>query len=121
MYNVRNAVTLLGRVAQETKTIANQDGSKKLFGKIAVQDNYKTGGEFGTEFIEFTMFVGKDGSNWAESLAVGDYVAVEGHLTCKPYEKDGQMVYPALSLAADKVTPIARAEANKAGAAMAEA
>ena len=116
MFNVRNHCELIGRVAQKSRVIENQDGSKKVFGKVAVQDNYKTAGEFGTEFIEFTMYISKDGSNWAEDLKIGDIVAVEGHLTAKPYEKDGEKVYPALSVVADKVTPIARAKANKAGA-----
>lgn len=113
MYNIRNSVTLIGRVASEPMIIPNKDGSKKLFGKVAVQDNYKTDGKYCTEFIEFTMFVNKGTSNWAENLEVGDCVAVEGHLTCKPYVKDGQTVYPALSLAAEKVTPLARAAVNR--------
>ena len=120
MYNSKNNVTLIGRVAQEPHIEKNADGSKKVFVKMAVQDNYRTGDEFGTEFVEVERYEKADKSEYIERLGVGDQVIITGHLTCKSYQKDGETVYPPIKVAVDSVSPLQQAAANKAADALTE-
>lgn len=122
MYNVRNNFTLVGRVvddaaARKAAAQTNSDGSQKAFLKIAVEDNYQSstdsGKEYGREFISVEKFIKAGKDDFLLEVEKGNLVAIEGHITCKAYEKDGEMIYPAPKLVCDKVTPLARAKGGQ--------
>ena len=118
MHNPRNAVTIIGNVVRPSRVVERPDGSKTVFITVAAKDNYQTGGEWMSEFIEAQKYVGPDANgnprtDKAESLGVGDAVIVVGHLSSKAYEKDGEMVYPPLSFVFDSVTIDRKGTASK--------
>ena len=126
MFNPRNAVTLFGNVVRPSRVVERPDNSKTVFITVAVKDNYQTAGEWKSEFIECQKYIGPDANGQprtdrAESLGVGDQIIVYGHLTCKSYEKDGETVYPPITVAFDNVFVEKRGNASKMMAAAADA
>jgi single-stranded DNA-binding protein len=101
MTNPANNGQLIGRLAQDIKEFANQDGSRKQLITIAVEDNFKSGPEkvAQTNFIQVENFVpaGRTAGGW-DRVHKGDLVAVQIRIDSKPYTKDGETVYPAPKL-----------------------
>lgn len=133
MSNPLNNVSLFGRLTRDLTVMENKDGSKTVLGTIAVDANYKTrGGETITDFIPFSSYVGKqvDGVGSWSLVGKGDLIGLSASLQVRPYEKNGEMVYPAPEVRVDgypqfmesrAVTTARRAEQAKAAEAPAEA
>lgn len=98
MSNPANNGTLIGRLSQDVKAFANQDGSQKLMISIAVEDNFKSGPEqkAQTSFVQVEAFVGagKSAGGW-DRVHKGDLIAVQFRVDARSYTgKDGKTVYP---------------------------
>lgn len=128
MSNPLNTLNLVGRLTRDLFVNENRDGSKTLLGTIAVDANYTSrAGDSITDFIPFSAFVGKqvEGiSSWA-NVGKGDLVGLSASIQVRPYEKNGEMVYPAPEVRVDglpqflesrAVTTARRAEQAKAAA-----
>lgn len=99
MSNPRNNGNLIGRVSQEPKVFPNADGSKVLLLTIAADDNFASGKDrkAKTQFVPVRAFIPKtvDGLGAFENVHKGDLIAVSTRISCEPYEKNGETVYPA--------------------------
>jgi single-stranded DNA-binding protein len=98
MTNPANSGSIIGRLAQDIKTFANTDGSRKLLITVAVEDNFKSGSEqkAQTSFVQVETFVGagKTAGGW-DRVHKGDQIAVQFHIDAKPYVNgQGETVYP---------------------------
>jgi len=93
--NERNKGTLIGRLSRVPQIFSNKDGSHKVMMTIAVRDNFKTKGEFETQFIPVQVFV-PSGAAILESyqaLQKGQLVALGTALRTHKYQKDDKTVY----------------------------
>lgn len=91
-----NKVILLGNLCKDIdlrKTQMNDTGVYVLMNTLAVRNDYKTNGEYGTQFIDFVAwrqnaeFLGKYASK-------GSQVLIEGRLTKRSYDRqDGTKAY----------------------------
>lgn len=133
MSNPSNTVVLTGRLARDIVSKPNKNGSKTILGTIAVDANYTNrAGETVTDFVPFQSYVGeqvKGNGSW-DLTGQGDLISLSASLQLRPYERDGQMVYPEVSVVVDgypqfmeprSVTTARRAEKAKAASAPAEA
>lgn len=95
--NVKNQGTAIGRLTRDAKLFENKDGSHKAVLTIAVRDNFRTKGEYGTQFVPVEAFVPKDSNMLAmyQGLKKGQKIGVAYAVTTPaPYQKDGETVYP---------------------------
>lgn len=96
--NTRNLGIATGRLTREANIYENKDGSHKVKLTVAVKDNFKSKGEFGTQFVPVEAFVPKDSKILPvyEGLAKGDLVSVSySVVTPEPYtDKNGVTQYP---------------------------
>lgn len=94
MANVRNFGIALGRLVADPKVFDNADGSKKVRFTLAVRDNFKTQGEYKSQFIPFEAFIpaGK-GLGVYEYTKKGSLVDLEYSVRSSVQEKDGQKNY----------------------------
>lgn len=129
MSNPVNTLTLVGRTTRDFVIKENSDGSKTLLGTLAVDANYQTReGESITDFIPFQTFINrtvKGIGSWA-NVGKGDQIAVSASVQLRPYQKNGETVYPEVSVVVEgypqflesrSVTTARRAEQVKAAAA----
>lgn len=105
MANPLNNGVLIGRVAQEIKEFPNADGSKVLLINMAVEDNFVSGSDrkAKTHFIPVRAFLPKTvtGRGSWDRVNNGDKIAVSTRISCQPYEKNGETVYPAPTIEVD--------------------
>lgn len=99
MSNPRNNGNLIGRVSQEPKVFPNADGSKVLLLTVAADDNFASGADrkAKTQFVPVRVFINKntDGLGAWDNVHKGDLIAIQTRISCEPYEKNGETVYPA--------------------------
>lgn len=55
--NARNFGIYTGRLSKAPTVFTNADGSKKIVVNVASRDNFKTGGKYATQFMDFHAFV----------------------------------------------------------------
>lgn len=93
--NERNKGTLIGRLSRAPQIFPNKDGSHKVMMTIAVRDNFKTKGEFETQFIPVQAFVPSGATilESYESLQKGQLLALGTSLRTHKYQKDDETVY----------------------------
>lgn len=105
MANPHNLGTLTGRVAQDIREFPNGDGSKVLLLTLAVDNNFASGADrkVKTQFIPVRAFLGKtlEGRGSWDRVGKGDLISLATRISCEPYTKDGQTVYPAPTIEAD--------------------
>lgn len=95
--NLKNSGTVIGRTTREVKIFENSDGSHKAVLTVAARDNFRTKGQYESQFVPLEAFIPKD----SKLLAVFQGIK-KGHMigatyavtTPAPYEKDGVMQYP---------------------------
>ncbi|MET0887439.1 MAG: single-stranded DNA-binding protein [Mycetocola sp.] len=98
MANPLNNGNLIGRVAQDIREFKNADGSKVLLVTIAVDNNFTSGADktAKTQYIPARAFLPKSVSgrgSW-DRVHKGDQIAVQTRISCEPYTKNGETVYP---------------------------
>lgn len=98
MTNPANSGNLIGRLAQDIRTFANADGSRKLLITIAAEDNFRSGSDqkAQTSFVQIETFIGagKTAGGW-DRVHKGDLIAAQYHIDAKPYvDGKGDTVYP---------------------------
>lgn len=98
MANPLNNGTLVGRVSQDIREFPNADGSKVLLATIAVDNNFTSGADktAKTQFVPVRAFLPKSVSgrgSW-DRVHKGDLIAVQTRISCEPYTKNGETVYP---------------------------
>lgn len=124
MANPLNNGTLTGRVSQDIKEFPNSDGSKVLLATIAVDNNFVSGADktAKTQFVPVRAFLPKSVSgrgSW-DRVHKGDLISIQTRISCEPYQKNGETVYPAPTIEVDgypqflesKATTEARAARN---------
>jgi single-strand DNA-binding protein len=98
MANPLNTGTLVGRLAQDIHEFKNNDGSKVLAITIAVDNNFVSGPDrkVETQYIPTRAFLASsvNGRGSWDRVHKGDLIAVNYRLSCKPYTKNGETVYP---------------------------
>jgi single-strand DNA-binding protein len=99
MSNIRNSVRLIGHLGNdpEIKTFDNPDSTTGKFAKfsIATNDYYtnkKGERQESTEWHNLVVF-GKQAEIVEKYLKKGSEIAIEGKLTTRSYEKDGEKRY----------------------------
>ena len=124
--NIRNYGSVIGRLTKDPVVFTNSDGSRKIMVTVATQDNYKTNGERGTQFVSLEAFV----SNKSNTLGAfdymhkGDLVGFEFTVRSNNYtDKNGKAHYgqvlfiQSTDLMESRKAQAARATANAASAA----
>lgn len=98
MANPLNTGTLVGRISQDIKEFPNADGSKVLLATIAVDNNFLSGADKAakTQFIPVRAFLPKSvvGRGSWDRVHKGDLIAIQTRISCEPYTKNGEQVYP---------------------------
>ena len=85
MANPFNNNQLTGRVACEPTFFKTRAGAEfSCAFNLAVQRNYKNGGEYLTDFIP-VRYEGENRMNFAHSLKVGDVISLTGAIKVEPY------------------------------------
>lgn len=94
MANVRNFGVMLGRLVADPMVFDNANGSKKVRFTVAVRDNFKTQGEYKSQFIPVEAFIpaGK-GLGIYEYTKKGSLVDLEYSVRTSIQEKDGEKRY----------------------------
>ena len=95
MNNLRNHVQLIGRVGQDTELKTLDSGNALLNLSLATNDYYKDkdgNKQERTEWHRLTAW-GKTAENLSKFVKKGDEIAIEGKLTHRSYEKDGETRY----------------------------
>lgn len=94
MANVRNFGVILGRLVADPMVFDNADGSKKVRFTVAARDNFKTQGEYKSQFIPVEAFIpaGK-GLGVYEYTKKGSLVDLEYSVRTSVQEKDGEKRY----------------------------
>lgn len=133
MSNPLNNGNLVGRVSQDLKVFPNADGSKVVLTTIAVDDNFVSGADrkAKTQFVPVRVFIPKtvQGLGSWDRVHKGDLIGIQTRISCEPYEKNGETVYPAPTIEVDgfpqflesKATVEARAARNAVAAPAADA
>jgi single-strand DNA-binding protein len=85
-----NRVILVGRLTKEPELKRNATGTAYLNTSIAINDKYKE--EEKTYYINVVMF-NKTAEIVAQYGTKGMLLGVDGKITTRSYEKDGQKVY----------------------------
>lgn len=100
MSNPLNNGVLVGRVAQDLKVFPNADKSHVVLGTLAVDNNFLSGTgadrSAKTQFIPVRIFVPNTISgigSW-DRVHKGDLIAVQTRISCEPYTKNGETVFP---------------------------
>jgi len=107
MSNPLNNGNLVGRVSQDLKVFPNNDGSKTVLTTIAVDDNFLSGSgadrKVKTQFVPVRIFVPKtvEGLGSWDRVHKGDQIAVQTRISCEPYEKNGETVFPEPTIEVD--------------------
>lgn len=126
MTNPANTGTLIGRLANNKQVFEQADGSKVILATVAVDDNYVSGkGEnrgVATQFISVRIFLPSsvEGLGSWDRVNKGDLISLQYRLGAKPYVKDGETVYPSVTVEVEgypvfletKATTQARAARN---------
>ena len=87
MANVRNFGVILGRLVADPMVFDNADGSKKVRFTVAARDNFKTQGEYKSQFIPVEAF------GVYEYTKKGSLVDLEYSVRTSVQEKDGEKRY----------------------------
>jgi len=105
MGNPLNHGSVIGRVSQDIKEFVNGDGSKTLLVTVAADDNFLSGTDrkAKTQFVPLRVFLAKsvNGRGSWDRVGKGDLIAVDYRISAAPFEKNGEMVYPAPTLEVD--------------------
>ena len=102
-----NKWTGAGNLTEDPTLRYTQSGTAVLNMRVACNERYKDRdgeGKDHTEFVTVTVW-GKRGEALAKFLAKGSFVAVEGKLRTRSYEKDGQKRWSTEVKALDVVLP----------------
>lgn len=105
MANPNNFGVLTGRLSQEPKVFPNADGSNTVLVTLAVEDNFVSGSErkAKTHFPTIRAFVPKtvNGTGSWGRVHKGDLISVATRISAESYVKDGETVYPTVTIEAD--------------------
>lgn len=105
MSNPLNNGNLTGRISQDIKEFPNADGSKVLLISIAVDNNFTSGADntAKTQYIPVRAFLAKTvkGRGSWDRVHTGDLIAIDTRVSCEPYQKNGETVYPAPTIEVD--------------------
>jgi single-strand DNA-binding protein len=95
MNNLRNTVQLIGRVGQDTELKTLDSGSSLVNFSLATNDSYKDKEGVKQERTEWHRLTawGKTAELIDKMVKKGDEIAIEGKLTHRSYEKDGETRY----------------------------
>lgn len=95
MNMLRNHVQLIGRIGSETELKSLESGRNLLNISIATNDYFKDKDGNKQERTEWHRLVawGKTAENMDKLINKGDEIAIEGKLTHRSYEKDGETRY----------------------------
>lgn len=108
-FNPDNNGSVTGRLARDPKFFANKDGSTTVYATVMADRTYedKTTGKVPTDAVPLEAWVrpDKDVKSTVYGLMHrGDLVKVDYAIRVgKPYEKDGETIYPAAQLAPEFV------------------
>ncbi len=93
MNTLRNSVQLIGRLGTDIEIKSFDNGNKVARIALATNDYYKNNkGEKVTDTQWHTIVAwGKLAENMSSLLHKGDEIAIQGKLTHRKYESDGQM------------------------------
>lgn len=93
--SIRNKVTLIGRTGKEVETFQYENGNLKATVSLATSDYYTNSqGEKveQTEWHTITAY-GKTAEIMQKYVEKGKEIAIEGKITYRSYEKDGEKRY----------------------------
>ncbi|MFT4968696.1 MAG: single-strand DNA-binding protein [Chitinophagales bacterium] len=95
MTTLKNHVQLIGRIGSDTELKTLESGKSLLNISIATNDYYKDKEGNKQEKTEWHRLVawGKTAENIDKLVNKGDEIAIEGKLTHRSYEKDGETRY----------------------------
>lgn len=95
MNNLRNHVQLIGRIGADLELKTLENGNQLLNFSLATNEYYKDKNGDKQEKTEWHRLSawGKTAANIAKLCAKGDELAIEGKLTHRTYEKDGETRY----------------------------
>lgn len=112
-----NVVILLGRLTRDPELRYTPGGTAVTTLGLAVNNSVKQGDEWREEpcFVDVSVF-GRQAETSSEYLAKGSQVLVEGRLTWRKWEKDGQ-TRSKLDVKANTVKFIGPAKGGRGGAA----
>lgn len=91
MKNMLNQIILVGRLAQDPKTIELENGRKKAIITLAVPRNYKNeNGMYDTDFIDCVLW-NSIAENTTEYCRKGDLVGIKGRIETITSEEKKQL------------------------------
>lgn len=105
MANPNNNNTAIGRVAGDPVRFVNSDGSSRVKFSVYSDRNFTNrNGEIVSDIIPLDSgYLGPDQVGPFGRIHKGDQVAVTHEVRSRPYEKDGETVYPAPTLEVQNV------------------
>lgn len=94
--NPKNSGTVFGRVTRKPQIFNNSDGSSKVKFTVAAAHNYKTGGQYGTDFVGVQAYIPANRDSLLkvyEELEEGQMVMIGYSLKTNSYPKNGKTIY----------------------------
>ena len=87
-----NKAILIGRLTKEPELKSTGNGISVLSFTLAVKRNYKTDGEYQSDFINCVAYR-KTAEFISQYFNKGDLISVDGMIHTRSYESDGRKVY----------------------------